>query len=193
MRGPERRWKPYQKFKNAQDMRNMDEYNDSAIVLAAKKIWFLNNELVRVHHTDRGAGMLTLWNYPQEKFVGILIDEWVKKRKRAYSIRATGLLLNRNPTYLSQLATKKMIFPASNTHPEGKRKVGNRCYYSEDDVYELRDFFASRHWGAKRKDGRVTNNTTPTVQELNRKMGVGILQYTKNNDGEIVPIWSESI
>ena len=185
--------KPYTKYPNSQDMQPMDDYNDAEIVKGNKKVWFLNGDIVRVHHKDRAAGMLTLYNLNQDKFMSILVDEWVRKRKRAYTVRQTGLLINRNPTYLSQLVAKKMIPPPMAANKEGKRGNGKKVYYSEDDVFELRDFFANRHWGGKRKDGLITNNTTPTRQELSRRMGDGVLQYTKNNKGEIVPIWAETI
>ena len=60
-------------------------------------------------------------------------------------------------------------------------------------VFYLREYFASKHWGRKRNDGLVTNNTSPSEAEVRRRMGTDVLQYTKNSDGEIVPIWSETI
>ena len=34
---------------------------------------------------------------------------------------------------------------------------------------------------------------TPTTQELTRRMGDGILTYTKTEDGRFIPVWSENI
>ena len=189
----ESRWMRNDKYKNAQDMQSMDNYNDSKVVRANKSLWFINGDLVRVHHKSRGEGTITLYNITQDKFQGILADEWVKKRKRAYGVRQAGLLLNRNPQYLSHLYAHEVIKAPLPANKDGKRARGFHSYYSEEDIFELRDFFSTRHWGRARKDGLVTNNTTPTRAELKRKMGDGILHYTKNNQGEIVPIWSESI
>ena len=61
------------------------------------------------------------------------------------------------------------------------------------NVKEIRDILASIHIGQPRKDGLVTNNMTPTTQELTRRMGDGILTYTKTQDGRFIPIWKESI
>jgi len=47
--------------------------------------------------------------------------------------------------------------------------------------------------GAKRKDGLITNNSVPTIQELNRRMGSGILTYTRTEDGKFIPLWSETL
>ncbi len=44
-----------------------------------------------------------------------------------------------------------------------------------------------------RKDGLITNDITPSKAELTRRMGDGILTYTKTEDGRFIPVWSESI
>jgi hypothetical protein len=76
---------------------------------------------------------------------------------------------------------------------DGKRGFKIRAYYSESQVKEIRDILASTHIGKPRKDGLITNNMTPTKQELTRRMGDGILTYTKTEDGRFIPIWNESI
>ena len=83
-------------------------------------------------------------------------------------------------------------------YPTGAQKDGVRgwqirSYYSESQVKQIRDTLASINVGGRRKDGLVTNNKTPTIQELNRRMGSGILTYTKTEDGQFIPLWSESI
>ena len=76
---------------------------------------------------------------------------------------------------------------------DGKTGFQIRAYYSEDHVREIRAILASIHIGQPRKDGLITNNMTPTNQELTRRMGDGILTYTKTEDGRFIPVWSESI
>jgi len=68
-----------------------------------------------------------------------------------------------------------------------------RAYYSESTVKEIRDILASLHRGRPRKDGLITNDTVPTIQELTRRMGDGILTYMRTEDGNFVPLWTESI
>jgi hypothetical protein len=82
--------------------------------------------------------------------------------------------------------------------PMGSQKGGERgwqvrSYYSESQVREIRDILASYHHGRPRKDKLITNDVTPTKQELTRRMGDGILVYTKTEDGRFVPVWNESI
>lgn len=183
-------WKAYE---NAPGMGSMEDYNSAKIKKPAGKVWFLNGNIVRVYHRDRSAGIITLYNVTQDCLQTILVDEWVRKRMNAYSVRDTAALLNRHPKYLAELAKKGVINPPMGASKDGKRGLRIRSWYSEEDVYELRDIFASRRWGAPRKDGLKTNNKTPTVQELRRRMGLGLLQYTRTEDGKFLPIWSETI
>lgn len=184
------KWKPYQ---NAEGMLTMNEYNSRPIRKPAGKVWFLNGDIVRVYHQNRGAGIITLYNVIQDKLQTILVDEWIKKRMPAYSVTATGALVNRHPKYLSYLAKNGQIPKPIGSSKGGVRALRVRSYYSEDTVYEIRDILASRAWGRTRYDGLRTNNRTPTLQELKRRMGVGILQYTRTEEGKIIPIWGETV
>lgn len=185
---------PYEFYADAHGMVSMDEYNDSKAIAKTKtRIWFLNKDLVRVYHKDRGGGVITVFNITQDRLQTILLDEWFKKRQKAYSVRETGYLLNRHPKYIAGLVKRGSIPPPLGAKPGGRRAIRVRSYYSEDQVYELRDYFASKSWGRPRKDGLITNNHTPTRQELTRRMGKGILLYTKTEDGRVIPIWSETI
>lgn len=68
-----------------------------------------------------------------------------------------------------------------------------KAYYSQSQIYEIRDILATYTIGRPRKDGLVNNNITPTRQELTRRLGEGILTYTKNSDGDFIPVWSETV
>jgi len=76
---------------------------------------------------------------------------------------------------------------------DGESKFGLRSYYSESKVKEIRDILASFHVGRPRRDGLITNDITPTKQELTRRMGSGMLTYTRSENGEFIPVWMESI
>lgn len=52
---------------------------------------------------------------------------------------------------------------------------------------------AQTHMGRERKDGLVTNNKTPTEQELRYAMGDGMIYYVKNEEGKFIPVFSETL
>jgi hypothetical protein len=170
-----------------------EAYNSAPVISGSKNVWFLNGDLVRRYHFNRADGLMSVYNIIQERIETCFISDFKKNRQRAYTVAETAQLVNRHRKYLPQLM-KAGIIP----YPTGSQKGGGtafqvRSYYSESQVKEIRDILASYHTGRPRKDRLITNSTTPTSQELTRRMGDGILTYTKTEDGSFVPIWDESI
>lgn len=172
---------------------DLNNYNNLPVIPGSKKVWFLNGDLVRIHHLNRSNGIMSVYNIINDRIESCLISDFKKNRKRAYTVGETADLVNRHKKYLPYLY-KQGIIPA----PTGSQKGGAtgwqvRSYYSELQVMEIRDILASYHIGRPRKDKLITNDITPSKQELTRRMGDGILTYTKTEDGRFIPVWSESI
>jgi hypothetical protein len=170
-----------------------ENYNQSDIIPGNKKVWFLNGDLVRVYHLNKSNGIMSVYNIVQDRIESCLISDFKKNRERAFTVGQTADLVNRHKKYLPDLM-KRGVIP----RPTGSQKGGGtgwqvRSYYSESQVREIRDILASYHIGQPRKDGLITNNMTPTKQELTRRMGDGMLTYTRTEDGRFIPIWQESI
>lgn len=172
---------------------DMQSYNNAPIIPGSKKVWFLNGDLVRVHHLNKSNGIMSVYNITKDQLESCLVSDFKRNRLRAYTVGETAQLVNRHKKYLPNLM-KRGIIP----HPMGSQKGGAtgwqvRSYYSESQVREIRDILASYHMGRPRKDKLVTNDVTPSPQELTRRLGDGILTYTRTEDGRFIPIWSESI
>ena len=168
-------------------------YNLKPVIPGNKKVWFLNGDLVRVHHLNKSNGIMSVYNITKGQIESCLISDFKKNRERAYTVGETASLVNRHKKYMPELVRKGIVPEPMGSQKGGARGWQVRSYYSESQVRELRDILASYHHGRPRKDGLITNDVTPTKQELTRRMGDGILVYTKTNDGRFVPIWSESI
>ena len=172
---------------------SMEEYNSSPPIVGSKRVWFLNGKLVRSHHVNRSNGIMSVYNIIDDRIESCLISDFKKNRLRAYTVGETAILVNRHKKYMPSLM-KRGIIP----YPTGSQKGGAtgwqvRSYYSELQVREIRDILATYHIGQPRKDKLITNDITPSKQELTRRMGDGILTYTRTEDGRFIPIWSESI
>ena len=169
------------------------EYNDKPVIPGSKSTWFLNGDLVKSHHINRSNGIMSVYNITRDRIESCLINDFKKNRERAYTVGQTAELVNRHKKYMPSLM-KRGVIP----HPTGAQKGGAtawqvRSYYSESQVREIRDILASYHIGQPRKDGLITNNMTPSRQELTRRMGDGILTYTRTEDGRFIPVWSETL
>jgi hypothetical protein len=74
----------------------------------------------------------------------------------------------------------------------GKCLLIKPVYFSEDDLFKIREGMASVHSGRPRKDGRVTpRKDIPNEKELRSLIGKDIMLYTQNKDGEFIPVWAE--
>jgi hypothetical protein len=169
------------------------QYNNESVIKGNKKIWFLNGDLVRLYHSSRSTGMVTVYNINKDRIETCLRSDFRKNRQRAYTIAETAVLVNRHRKYMPSLIKRGVIPKPVGSSIDGKTGFQIRAYYSEDHVREIRAILASIHIGQPRKDKLITNNMTPTSQELTRRMGDGILTYTKTEDGRFIPTWSESI
>jgi len=170
-----------------------EEYNQSTVIKGNQKIWFLNGDLVRLHHSSRSTGMVSFYNITKDRLETCLRSDFRRNRERAYTIAETSVLVNRHRKYMPYLIKQGVIPAPTGAKLNGERAFRIRSYYSESQVKEIRAILASIHIGQPRKDGLITNNMTPTTQELTRRMGDGILTYTKTEDGRFIPVWSESI
>jgi hypothetical protein len=169
------------------------QYNNEPVIKGNQKVWFLNGDLVRLYHSSRSTGMVTVYNINKDRIETCLRSDFRKNRQRAYTIAETAILVNRHRKYMPSLIKRGVIPPPVGSSVGGITGFQIRAYYSEDHVRDIRAILASIHIGQPRKDGLITNNMTPTNQELTRRMGDGILTYTKTEDGRFIPVWSESI
>ena len=170
-----------------------EEYNNASIIKGNQKVWFLNGDLVRVHHYSRSNGLVAVYNIIQDRIETCLISDFKKNRERAYTVGETAKLVNRHKKYMPQLMKRGVIPPPMGCVKGGKREFRRRSYYSESQVKEIRDILSSLHMGRPRKDNLITNKITPNSAELTRRMGDGILTYTRTEDGKFIPVWNESI
>jgi hypothetical protein len=136
---------------------------------------------------------MSIYNITKDRIEACFLSDFRKNRKRAYTVKQTALLVNRHPKHIPRLMGWGEIPEPTGAQKDGTRAWQVRAYYSEDQVYEIRDILATYNIGWPRKDGLVFNNITPTRQELTRRLGDGILTYTRTDDGRFIPIWAESI
>jgi hypothetical protein len=171
----------------------MEAYNAAPVIVGSKKVWFLNGDLVRVYHMNNSNGIMSVYNIIKDQIESCLVSDFKRNRERAYTVGEAASLVNRHKKYMPALMLKGVIPFPMGSQKGGERAWQVRSYYSESQVREIRDILASYHHGRPRKDKLITNDVTPTKQELTRRMGDGILTYTKTEDGRFVPVWSESI
>jgi hypothetical protein len=170
-----------------------ESLNINSVIKPKSKIWFLNGDLVKVIHTSRAAGIVTLYNKTKDQRMTTSMTEFKKKRKRAYTIKESSQLLNCHVKHIPRLIKRGMIPEPIGELPGGIRAFHYLSYYSEDTIMEARRAMAGIHHGKPRKDGLITNNKVPTEQELRYSMGDGMILYTRDSGGRFIPIYNETV
>lgn len=158
-----------------------------------RKVWFLDGDLVRLVHSNRAAGIVTLYNMTQEKNMVTTMIEFKRKRKRAFTIMETAKLLNYHRKSIPRLVRSGILPQPTGELPGGRTAFHYLSYYSEDQIWEARRLLSQTHIGKPRRDGRITNNKVPTEQELRYAMGEGLIYYVRDDRGKFIPVFSETI
>lgn len=174
-------------------MISREEYNNAPVIPGNRTVWFLNGDLVKTHHLNRSNGIMSVYNINKGQIESCLIADFKKNRDKAYTVNETAQLINRHRKYIPTLIKQGVIPEPTGASLNKQRGWQIRSYYSQTQVYEIRDILATYSIGRPRKDGLINNDITPTRQELTRRMGEGILTYTRTADGEFIPVWSETL
>lgn len=158
-----------------------------------RKTWFLDGDLVRITHSSRAQGIVTLWNCTKAIQMTMTMVEFRKKRRRAFTVMEAAKLLNYHRKSIPRLVKRGFLPKPIGELPGGETAFHYLSYYSEDHIWEARNLMAQTHMGRERKDGLITNNKTPTEQELRYAMGDGMIYYVKDENGKFIPVFSETL
>lgn len=161
-----------------------------------KKRFFINSKFHEVVNVNRSAGMIRAYNFIDDSIVTYSISDYKKFRQQAFTIGNVSKLVGRDTTAIWKAIdrgaiTKPYMLPLKKDAGKGQFAVGRVgvYYFSEDNIYEVREYFASIHKGRPRADGAITSYKVPTVEELDALLGKREMVYVKNKNGEYVPIW----
>lgn len=162
-----------------------------ALVKPAQTIFFINDKLVRLKRISKAENIVEYYNIIEGKDQVMLYSDFRKHKKRAYTVVDTARLLDKSGMDLrKQMYIGRIPLPMGN-QLNGVREFRKKSYYSEDQIFEIRNILSKIHRGRPRKDGGVTNNSIPSEAELRSRMGDAIMLYTKTQDGQFIPVWAE--
>ena len=97
-------------------------------IAPANKIFFVNDQLVRVLKSSRSAGTVKLWNMTLDREQYMLYDDFHKHKKRAYPPVVVGRLLDKGPAQMYRYINAGLIKPPLGEVPGGERRWGKKSY-----------------------------------------------------------------
>lgn len=166
--------------------------NSKSSIKPSSVIFFINGELVKVIHTNRANNVCVLYNYIHDKEQSMLLSDFKKHRKKAYTMANVVRIFSRSRMQFERMISSNIIPPPTGAVVGGKRVWQKMSYYSEDDLFIIRDAMSSIHMGRPRKDGRITpRRDVLSERDLRSLIGEAIMLYTKTEDGRFIPVWQE--
>ena len=172
--------------------RKSKESRGERVIEPCKKIFFVERKLYRVILSNKSQNIVYLFSINEGKEQAMLLSDFRKNRKRAYTIIDTARLLNRAEAQMHRYIDQGIAPPPIGAAIGGVRTFHKKSYYSEDDVFAIREAMSQIHRGRPRNDGKKVNNFVLTEQELRAKMGDALMLYTKTEDGRFVHTWAET-
>lgn len=153
--------------------------------------FFLNGMLHQRLHINRGTDELTAWCYPKGKRVVLSYAQTRRDYQPAFSMRQVEKLLNRGRQSLQRAIMRGDLAepPYSYTLDEHRRK--RKYFWDEQSIMDAHAYFASRHFGRPRNDGKTTPKELPTPRELRAMIRQEPMLYVKDGE-EYVPTWAAS-
>lgn len=153
------------------------------------RYFYLNGDLHKAIHANRGTDQLRAWNYPKRELVVCSYSDVRKRAGKAFTTKEAAKLLNRGRLTLERAILNGDIDRPQITYSLGKDQMGEEFKYmwSEDDVMEMHAFLCTVHKGRPRNDGLVTPLNLPSAREVRARMRQDVVLYVKNKDGKFVP------
>jgi len=142
--------------------------------------FFLNGKIHKTIRSTRAKDEIVAWCYPDKKRMLYSYSQVEKNMENAYSIKDAASILNRHRVtveeYILQGKIKQpqKVYPISN--PESK---WSKYMLSESDILDIHQFIID--------SGYIRE--LPTRNELRAILKHNLILYTKNNEGEFVPVW----
>jgi hypothetical protein len=150
-----------------------------------KKKCFINGDVHHVVRIDRPKGIVYLFNMETKTQATFSYHDYKEFKKPCYRIGEVSRSLNRHPDRLrfamkNGLVSKPKLIWSNNK---------STYYFSTENIFEFREYFAGVHIGRPRKDGMIISSRVPSREELEAKLNLRQMLYVRKEDGTYVPIW----
>jgi hypothetical protein len=156
------------------------------------KYFFLNNEPHRVLRISRSEDLVIAWNYTHDKRVTYVWSLTQGKMQKAFTIKEVCRIFNKNRLAIHDYIRNGKIRRPPQAHSINQNRTRPGKYlFSEDHMRELHSYLLTVHRGRPRNDGQVTNSNLMSRAELEALMKEDRVLYTKNKNGEYVPVWKQ--
>lgn len=157
---------------------------------SGKLIYFyLNGNLHRSLHINRGADRITTWCYPEQRRVAYTYSDVKKRREPAYSTKEVAEMLMRTRKTIQYAIMDGKIEAPQFTYGIDENKKKFKYMWDEKHILAAHAWFCTVHFGRPRNDGQIIPAPLPTLRELRAMIRQEEPLYVKTATGEFLPVW----
>lgn len=151
-------------------------------------IFFLNGDLHRIIRKSAAQNIVYAFNYKTNSVAKYTYKDYKSFKKKAYTISEVAKVLRRHVDRVRAAMSSGSVRKPFLLPYEGRTGV---YYFTEEDIYLYREYFASLHRGRPRQDGIVIPKDVPTEAEVDAILGKKPVLYIRTSNGEYVPVWRQ--
>lgn len=156
-----------------------------------RKLRFVDGKLYKIIKEERAAGLVKMYDYKEDKIVIMLRSDVFKKGQLTFNKWEVCDLLDISINTLEKWQ-KRYDLPRATPLSRGEIGLRIHSYFSEDDIFEIRERMAMIAALTKWNTNKVASKLL-TEEELATKMGRRLGVYIKDSNGEFIPIWQAKI
>lgn len=151
--------------------------------------FYLNSNLHRSLHINRGADKIITWCYPEQRRVAYTYSDVKKRKEPAFTTKEVADMLMRSYKTIEYAIMEGSIEPPQYTYGLNEHKRKYKYMWDEKHILGAHAYFSTVHYGRPRADGLIIPMTLPTVRELRAMIRQEEPLYVKTAEGEFLPVW----
>lgn len=152
----------------------------------------MNGKLYKKLHVYRAGNLVYAWDYEGHNRVTFLHTDVKKLAHRAYSTPEVAEMFGVHRQTIQEAIkngeVKEPIKPYPLNNPDGKWHNAPHVW-SREDILDLHASMISRKWKGRQSEYFMSNRPLPNRLELIAMLDQGTVLYTKDKDGNFIPVW----
>lgn len=150
------------------------------------RYFFYRGNLCKKIHISRADDVITAWNYRAGKAEKYIYSDVRRNGEQAFSTKQVAKMIHRHDATISQVLNSGKVQMPQRTYTLDEYRKPYAYYWSEQDIFNLWEYFKTVHIGRPRHDGRITPGNLPSAAELRAMIRQGTVFYVKVGD-EFIP------
>lgn len=150
------------------------------------RYFYVDGKLHRLRKVNYGRDEALAWCFSEQVNKIYAWSDIRRRGSRGFTTPEACAILHRTKDTLYKYIKQGLLDPPEMAvYPNQSKRI-----YSEEDLFKLQEIIASQHLGRPRADGMIVSySNAPTKEEVYAAVKHDMVLYTKNDEGEFIPLY----